>query len=130
MGHHPIFSVLDVKKSKVTQKLNKRKTASVCILNFTFMAFLKQRLICLLHTWFNFVFGSFFEQNHLLNLIRCLCLGVKEAIRVWFSTSVKMGSAQQRRVLKEKRAFIYLCFLHFRWFGRLISLQLQILLFC
>ena len=33
------------------------------------MVFLKQRLIYTIHVWFNLVFGSFFEQDHLLNLI-------------------------------------------------------------
>ena len=34
-----------------------------------FMAFLAQKLIYATSIWFNFVFGSFFEQDHLLNLI-------------------------------------------------------------
>ena len=33
-----------------------------------FMAFLAQKLIYKLNVWFNFVFGSFFEQDDLLNL--------------------------------------------------------------
>ena len=33
-----------------------------------FMAFLAQKLIYTINIWFNFVFGSFFEQDHLLNL--------------------------------------------------------------
>ena len=33
------------------------------------MAFLAQKLIYATSIWFNFVFGSFFEQDHLLNLI-------------------------------------------------------------
>ena len=33
-----------------------------------FMAFLAQKLIYRITIWFNFVFGSFFEQDHLLNL--------------------------------------------------------------
>ena len=32
------------------------------------MAFLAQKLIYTINLWFNFVFGSFFEQDHLLNL--------------------------------------------------------------
>ena len=33
-----------------------------------FMAFLAQKLIYTINIWLNFVFGSFFEQDHLLNL--------------------------------------------------------------
>ena len=33
-----------------------------------FMVFLALKLICTTNTWFNFVFGSFLEQDHLLNL--------------------------------------------------------------
>ena len=32
------------------------------------MAFLAQKLIYTIIIWFNYVFGSFFEQDHLLNL--------------------------------------------------------------
>ena len=32
------------------------------------MAFLAQKLIYTINIWFNFVFGSFFEEDHLLNL--------------------------------------------------------------
>ena len=48
---------------------------TVFVYNFSFMPFLKQSLIYARNTWFKFVFGSFFEQNHLLNLI---ILGVYE----------------------------------------------------
>ena len=34
-----------------------------------FMVFLAQKLIYTINIWFNFVFGSLFEQDHLLNLI-------------------------------------------------------------
>ena len=34
-----------------------------------FMAFLAQKLIYTINMWFNFVLGSFFKQDHLLNLI-------------------------------------------------------------
>ena len=34
-----------------------------------FMTFLPQKLIYAINKWFNFVPGSFFEQDHLLNLI-------------------------------------------------------------
>ena len=33
------------------------------------MTFLVQKLIYTINIWFNFVPGSFFEQDHLLNLI-------------------------------------------------------------
>ena len=33
-----------------------------------FMAFLTQKLIYTRNIWFHLVFGSYFEQNHLLNL--------------------------------------------------------------
>ena len=33
------------------------------------MEFLMQKLVYTIIIWFNFVFGSFFEQDHLLNLI-------------------------------------------------------------
>ena len=32
------------------------------------MAFLAQKLIYAITTWFNFVFGSFYEKDHLLSL--------------------------------------------------------------
>ena len=34
-----------------------------------FMAFLSQKLIYTINIWSNFVFGSFFEQDYLLNLV-------------------------------------------------------------
>ena len=67
-GHHIIFSVLEVKRSKVLQKLNKRQFLFTFFVLF-FIAFLMQRLIYKINIWFNFVFGSFFEQDFLLNLI-------------------------------------------------------------
>ena len=33
-----------------------------------FMAFLAQKLIYTINIWFDFVFGSFFEKDHLINL--------------------------------------------------------------
>ena len=66
-GRHAIFWVLEVKRSKILQNWTK-ETAFVYILGFIFMAFLAQKLIYAIDIWFNFVFGSVFEQNHLLNL--------------------------------------------------------------
>ena len=46
-----------------------KETVFVYILGFIFfLAFLAQKLIYTINIWFNFAFGSFFEQNHLLNL--------------------------------------------------------------
>ena len=52
------------------------------------MVFLMQKLIYLISIWFNFVFGSFFEQDHLLNLI---ILGVY--VKIWPTCA---------RILKQK----------------------------
>ena len=61
-GHHAIFSVLEVKRSKVLQKVNKRDEF-VYILGFICYGVSAQKIL------FYFVLDSFFEQNHLLNLI-------------------------------------------------------------
>ena len=45
-----------------------KKTGFVYILGFIFMAFLAQKLIYIINIWFNFVFGSIYEQDHLLHL--------------------------------------------------------------
>ena len=66
-SHHAIFWVLEVKRSKTLQKLNKRDFLFTFLVSF-FMAFLAQKLVYTINIWFNFVFGSFFEQDHLLNL--------------------------------------------------------------
>ena len=65
-GHHAIFWVLEVKRSKMLQKLNKRDCFCLHYLVSFFMAFLVQKLIFTINIWFNFVFGSFLEQDHLL----------------------------------------------------------------
>ena len=64
-GHHTVFSILEVKRSKILQKLNKRNCFCVHSVSFL-MAFLPQRLIYTIRIWFNFAFGSFFEHDHLL----------------------------------------------------------------
>ena len=68
-GQHAIFSVLEVKRSKLSEKLNKRYCFLFKFLVSFFMAFLAQKLIYTITIRFNSVFGSFFEQDHLLNLI-------------------------------------------------------------
>ena len=45
-----------------------KETVFVYIIGIIFMAFLAQKLIFTINIWFNFVVGSFFEQDHLLNL--------------------------------------------------------------
>ena len=54
------------------KKITKNKQKWLFLYTFLasfFMAFLSQKLIYTINTWFNFVLGSFFKQNHLLNLI-------------------------------------------------------------
>ena len=57
--------VVEVKRSKILQKLNKRNCFCVHSVSYL-MAFLPQRLIYTIRIWFNFAFGSFFEHDHLL----------------------------------------------------------------
>ena len=66
-GHQAIFWVLEVKKSKIFKKFNKRLFLFTFLVSF-FEAFLAQKLIYTINIWFNFTFGSFFEQDHLFNL--------------------------------------------------------------
>ena len=54
------------------KNITKIKQKSLFLFTFLpsfFMAFLVQKLIYTINIWFNFVLGSFFKQNHLLNLI-------------------------------------------------------------
>ena len=69
-GHLAIFSVLEVKRSKMLQKLNK-ETVLFTFFVLVFMAFPAQKLIYTIIIWFNFVFGLFFEQDHLLKVQSC-----------------------------------------------------------
>ena len=46
-----------------------KETVFVYILCFIFIAFLTQSLIYTINIWLNFMFDSFSEQDHLLNLI-------------------------------------------------------------
>ena len=45
-----------------------KETISVYVLGFIFMAFFAEKLIYTINVWFNFVFGSFFDQDHLLGI--------------------------------------------------------------
>ena len=65
--HSIVFSVIEIKKIKNITKFE-QKFLFTFLLSFC-MAFLTQRLINTINVWFNFVFGSFFEQDHLWNLI-------------------------------------------------------------
>ena len=58
------------------------------------MAFLAQKLTYTINIWFNFVFDSFFEQDHLLPLFR---MGGKKALSTSFSlvTSTNLGISPQ-----------------------------------
>ena len=50
-------------------KIEKKRLFLFPLLVSLFMEFLMQKLVYTINIWFNFVFGSFFEQDHLLNLI-------------------------------------------------------------
>ena len=54
-------------KIKNITKIEQKRLFLFAFLVSFFMAFLAQKLIYTINIWFNFVFGSFFEQNHLLN---------------------------------------------------------------
>ena len=56
-------------KIKNITKIGQKRLFLFTFLVSFFMAFLAQKLICTINIRFNFVFGSFFEQDHLLNLI-------------------------------------------------------------
>ena len=61
-----------------------------------FMAFLMQKLIYTINMWLNLVFGSFFEQDHLLNLFisgvyakrwnKCVRISIQKLIypKIWW----------------------------------------------
>ena len=55
-------------KIKNITKIEQKRLFLFTFLVSFFMAFLAQKLIYTINIWFNFVFGSFFEQDHLLNL--------------------------------------------------------------
>ena len=56
-------------KIKNITKIEQKRLLLFTFLVSFFMAFLAQKLIYTINIWFNFVFGSFFEQDHLSNLI-------------------------------------------------------------
>ena len=68
-GHHAIFRVLEVKRSKNITKIEQKILFLFTLLISFFMSFLVQKLIYKINILFNFVFGSFFEQDHLWNWI-------------------------------------------------------------
>ena len=55
-------------KIKNITKIEQKRLLLFTFLVSFFMAFLAQKLINTINIWFNFVFGSVFEQDHLLNL--------------------------------------------------------------
>ena len=61
------LSSISQKIKNITKIERKRLLLFTFLVSF-FMAFLVQKLIYTINIWFNFVFGSFFEQDHLLNL--------------------------------------------------------------
>ena len=61
------LSTRGVKIKNITKFEEKRLFLFTFLVLF-FMAFLTQKLIYLINILFNFVFGSFFENDHLLNL--------------------------------------------------------------
>ena len=63
----PPCCFLEVKRSKILQKLNQRDFCCN-ILGFIFYAVSRAKTDFHSKYIFNFVFGSFFEQDHLLNL--------------------------------------------------------------
>ena len=62
------FSSRRLKIKNITKIEQKRLFLFTFLVSF-FMAYLAQKLTDTRNIRFNFVFGSFFEQNHLLNLI-------------------------------------------------------------
>ena len=61
----------DQKRSK-DQKYSKIEQKRLFLFTFLVLfsiAFLAQKLIYTVNVWFNFVFGSIFQQDHLLNLL-------------------------------------------------------------
>ena len=64
-----LFSELQKSKHKNITKIEHTRLFLFTFLVSFFMEFLAQKLICTINIWFNFVPGSFFEQDHLSNLI-------------------------------------------------------------
>ena len=56
-------------KIKNIIKIERKRLLLFTFLVSFFKSLLAQKFIYTINIWFNFVFGSFFEQDHLLNLI-------------------------------------------------------------
>ena len=67
VGHHAIFWVLQIKRSKMLQKHTRLFLFTFLVSSF--MVLLAQKLIYTINIWFNFAPGLFLEQDHPLNLI-------------------------------------------------------------
>ena len=67
MLFHAILGSRGQKIKNITKIEQKRLLLFTFMVSF-FMTFLAQKLIYTVNMWFNFVFGSFFQQDHLLNL--------------------------------------------------------------
>ena len=75
-------------KIKYITKMEYKRLSLFTFLVSFFMAFLVQKLIYTINIWLNFVFGSFFEQDHLLNLFisgvyakrwpKCACISMQK----------------------------------------------------
>ena len=80
-----------------------------------FIAFLAQKLIYTINIWFNFVLGSFFEQDHLLNLFilgvyakrlpKCACS--QNLIDGFFFLTVTVRGRFHRKDFKWKKIWGY-----------------------
>ena len=55
------------KKIKNITKIEQMRLLLFTFLISSFMGFLAQKIIYTVNIWFNFVFGSFFELDHLFN---------------------------------------------------------------
>ena len=82
-------------KIKNITKIEQKRLLLFTFLVSFLMAFLGRKLIYAITTWFNFVFGSFFEQYHLLNLFilgvyakrwpKCACISMQKLMqpKIW-----------------------------------------------
>ena len=64
-----VFSQFSRSKIKNITNIEQKRLFLFTFLVSIFMAFLAQKLIYTINIWFNFVFGSFFEENYPLNWI-------------------------------------------------------------
>ena len=110
-------------KIKNITKIEQKRLFLFTFLVSFFMAFLAQKLIYTINIWFNFVFGSFFEQYHLLNLFilgvyakrwpKCACISMQKLMqpKIWsmifFLTLIVRGPFH-RKDFKRKRFLRYL----------------------